>query len=82
MGAVISLLSYMKLRRAKNIKGSQEEKVKTDRFKLKSNIITIQASSFRMTAQLLSSTKKLIISKITATIACIKIHAALKQQNT
>lgn len=48
MGTVISLLSYMKLRRAKNINGSQEEKEKTKRFKLKSNIITIQASSFRI----------------------------------
>lgn len=47
MGAVISLRSYMKLRRAKNINSSQEEKEKTERFKLKWNNITIQASSFR-----------------------------------
>jgi hypothetical protein len=40
MGAVISLQSYMKLRRAKNINGSQEEKENTERFKLKSNMIT------------------------------------------
>jgi hypothetical protein len=50
MGAVISLLGYMKLKRAKNVNGSQDEKEKTESLKLESNIITIlvYASSFRI----------------------------------
>jgi hypothetical protein len=47
MAAVISLLGYIKLKRAKNINGSKE-KEETERLKLKLNIITIYASSFRV----------------------------------